>query len=84
AWALRAAHVAIPWHRVVGVGGHIKLRGATAMEQRLRLENEGITFRGRRIHMRLHEFRFEAARPKGARPSAKNILQRRPRPRRPH
>jgi hypothetical protein len=69
---------------VVGAGGHIKLRGAPAMEQRLRLENEGVTFRGRRIQMRLHEFLFEAARPKGARPSAKNILQRQPRPRRTH
>ena len=84
AWALRAAHGALPWHRVVGAGGHIKLRGAPAMEQRLRLENEGVTFRGRRIQMRLHEFRFEAVRPKGARPSAKNILQRRPRARRTH
>jgi hypothetical protein len=30
------------------------------MEQRLRLQNEGVTFRGKRIHMRLHEFRFTA------------------------
>src|SRR5579864_5279576 len=71
AWALRAAHGAIPWHRVVGAGGHIKLRGAPALEQRLRLENEGVTFRGRRIHMRLHEHRFGAvrsrSRPKRAR-----------------
>lgn len=58
AWALRAAHGAIPWHRVVGAGGEIKLRGHPGMEQRLRLESEGVTFRGRRIHMRLHEFRF--------------------------
>jgi methylated-DNA-protein-cysteine methyltransferase-like protein len=60
AWSLRAAHGAIPWHRVVGAGGHIKLRGAPGMEQRLRLQNEGVTFRGNRIHMRLHEFRFTA------------------------
>jgi methylated-DNA-protein-cysteine methyltransferase-like protein len=84
AWALRAAHGAIPWHRVVGAGGHIKLRGTPAMEQRLRLENEGVTFRGRRIHMRLHEFRFEAARLKGALSRAKNVLQRRPRSQRAH
>jgi hypothetical protein len=32
------------------------------MEQRLRLESEGVIFRGRRIHMRLHEFRFESRR----------------------
>lgn len=77
AWALRAAHGALPWHRVVGAGGHIKLRGAPAMEQRLRLENEGVVFRGRRIHMRLHEFRFETVRAKRARPSAKNTSRRR-------
>jgi methylated-DNA-protein-cysteine methyltransferase-like protein len=59
AWALRAAHGAIPWHRVVGAGGEIKLRGHPGMEQRLRLESEGVTFRGRRIHMRFHEFRFQ-------------------------
>src|SRR2546425_12122238 len=62
AWALRAAHGAIPWHRVVGVGGHIKLRGAPAMEQRLRLEKESINLCGRRIHMRLHVIPFEAPR----------------------
>jgi methylated-DNA-protein-cysteine methyltransferase-like protein len=62
AWALRSAHGAIPWHRVVGAGGYIKLRGAPALEQRLRLENEGVTFRGRRINMRLHEHRFGAVR----------------------
>ena len=65
AWALHAAHGAIPWHRVVGSGGEIKLRGTPALEQRLRLENEGVTFRGRRIHMLLHEFKFgKAARAK--------------------
>src|SRR6058998_2023452 len=61
AWALRAAHGAIPWHRVVGSGGEIKLRGASALEQRLRLENEGVTFRGRRIQMAQHDFRFGGA-----------------------
>ena len=65
AWALRSAHGAIPWHRVVGAGGHIKLRGSPGLEQRLRLEHEGVTFRGRRIQMRLHEFRFESARSRG-------------------
>ena len=84
AWALRAAHGAIPWHRVVGAGGHIKLRGAPGMEQRLRLENEGVAFRGRRIHMRVHEFRFETTWAKGARRGAKNVLERRARSRRAH
>ena len=58
AWALRAAHSSIPWHRVVGAGGQIKLGGAPGLEQRLRLQSEGVTFRGARIRMNLHEFRF--------------------------
>jgi methylated-DNA-protein-cysteine methyltransferase related protein len=53
----------VPWHRIVGAGGEIKLRGDHAIEQRLRLEAEGVTFRGRRVNMRAHEHQF--ARPKG-------------------
>jgi len=37
----------LPWHRVLGAGGAIKLRGDSAIEQRLRLEAEGVIFRGR-------------------------------------
>jgi methylated-DNA-protein-cysteine methyltransferase related protein len=51
----------LPWHRILGAGGEIKLRGDSAMDQRLRLEMEGVTFRGRRVNMRLHEFKFGAA-----------------------
>jgi len=57
AWTLHSS-VALPWHRIVGAGGEIKLRGDSAIDQRLRLEAEGVTFRGRRVNMRLHEFRF--------------------------
>lgn len=52
----------LPWHRIVGAGGEIKLKGDNAIEQRLRLEAEGVTFRGRRVNMRLHEFRFPSVR----------------------
>ena len=48
----------LPWQRVLGAGGEIKLRGDSAMEQRFRLETEGVTFRGRRVDMKKHEFRF--------------------------
>jgi methylated-DNA-protein-cysteine methyltransferase related protein len=48
----------LPWHRILGAGGQIKLRGDSAIEQRLRLESEGVTFRGRRVNMKLHEFKF--------------------------
>ena len=57
AWTLHAS-IGLPWHRILGAGGEIKLRGDSAIEQRLRLEAEGVTFRGRRVNMRLHEFRF--------------------------
>ena len=41
----------LPWHRVVGVGGEIKLRGAPAHEQRARLRLEGVQFSGKRVDM---------------------------------
>lgn len=48
----------LPWQRVLGAGGEIKLRGDSAIEQRLRLEAEGVRFRGRRVDMKLHEYKF--------------------------
>lgn len=51
----------LPWQRVVGSGGAIKLQGESALEQRLRLQAEGVTFRGRRVDMRQHEFDYAAA-----------------------
>jgi methylated-DNA-protein-cysteine methyltransferase-like protein len=55
---LRSSSAGLPWQRVVGAGGEIKLRGHSAMEQRLRLEMEGVKFRGRRVVLPLHEFKF--------------------------
>ena len=60
AWTLHRS-VALPWYRIVGAGGEIKLRGESAMEQRLRLEAEGVAFRGRRVDMSKHEYRFKKA-----------------------
>ena len=48
----------LPWHRVLGAGGQVKLTGDSAIEQRLRLEAEGVRFRGRRVDMRAHEFKL--------------------------
>jgi methylated-DNA-protein-cysteine methyltransferase related protein len=48
----------LPWQRVLGAGGQIKLRGDSAIEQRLRLEAEGVRFRGRKVDMKAHEFKF--------------------------
>ena len=54
----------LPWHRVLGAGGEIKLRGESALEQRFRLEAEGVRFRGRRVDMKQFEFRFRRERVK--------------------
>jgi methylated-DNA-protein-cysteine methyltransferase-like protein len=50
--------VGLPWQRVLGAGGVIKLRGESALEQRFRLESEGVRFRGRRVDMKAHEHKF--------------------------
>jgi methylated-DNA-protein-cysteine methyltransferase-like protein len=47
----------LPWQRVLGAGGAIRLTGDSAIEQRLRLEAEGVRFRGRRVDMKTHEFK---------------------------
>jgi methylated-DNA-protein-cysteine methyltransferase related protein len=49
----------LPWQRVLGAGGEIKLRGDSAMEQRLRLEAEGVRFHGRKVDMKLCEWKFK-------------------------
>jgi methylated-DNA-protein-cysteine methyltransferase related protein len=49
----------LPWQRVVGSGGAIKLPGESGAEQRFRLQMEGVTFRGARVDMKKHEFRFK-------------------------
>ncbi|HVR27057.1 MAG TPA: MGMT family protein [Candidatus Polarisedimenticolia bacterium] len=54
----------LPWQRVLGAGGEIKLRGDSAIEQRLRLEAEGVRFRGRRVDMKLCGFKFTGIAPK--------------------
>jgi len=48
----------LPWQRVLGAGGEIKLHGESAIEQRFRLESEGVRFRGRRVDMKAHEYKF--------------------------
>jgi methylated-DNA-protein-cysteine methyltransferase-like protein len=49
----------LPWQRVVGAGGEIKLRFEAAAEQRLRLELEGVAFKGnKRVNLEAHQFAF--------------------------
>ena len=48
----------LPWQRVVGAGGAIKLKYEAGLEQRTRLDLEGVRFRGRRVDMAEHQHRF--------------------------
>lgn len=57
AWALHQSR-GLPWHRVIGAGGRILLGGEMGFEQRMRLEAEGVTFRGLRVRMDLHQMPF--------------------------
>ena len=49
---------ALPWFRVLGAGGQIKCRGEFALEQRTRLEMEGVRFRGKRVDMMQYQHTF--------------------------
>jgi methylated-DNA-protein-cysteine methyltransferase-like protein len=51
----------LPWHRVLGAGGHIKTRLDTALDQRTRLEMEGVQFKGRSVDMDVCAHRFEVS-----------------------
>lgn len=63
-WALQRAK-ALPWHRVVGANGRILLGGESAIEQRIRLESEGVMFRHGRVEMERHRFSFDSRVPHG-------------------
>ena len=63
AWALHGSS-GLPWQRVVGAGGKILLTGEAAMEQRFRLENEGVKFVGVKVDMRAHHFSLFARKKK--------------------
>lgn len=56
-WALHsAAAKGLPWQRVVGAGGRILLTGESGLEQRFRLQAEGVEFQGNRVDMAKHEW----------------------------
>jgi methylated-DNA-protein-cysteine methyltransferase-like protein len=50
----------LPWHRVVGAGGEIKLRFDAAREQRMRLKIEGVKFCGKRVDMDAYEYELRS------------------------
>ena len=46
----------LPWHRVLGAGGVIKLHHEAAEEQKARLQMEGVGFLGKRVDMEQFEY----------------------------
>jgi len=74
-WALYSGSAnGLPWHRVVGAGGRILLPGEAALEQRFRLQAEGVAFRGTRVDMEKHE--WPPAAHKSKKTKAKRSLRR--------
>ena len=55
---LRKCGGTLPWQRVVGAGGAIKLKYEAALEQRTRLHMEGVRFRGKHVDMAEHQHHF--------------------------
>jgi len=58
AQVLRKSGEALPWHRVLGSGGQIKCKRDGGLEQRMRLEMEGVRFRGSRVDVARHQYVF--------------------------
>lgn len=56
----RETLTALPWQRVVGSGGEIRLKGEFADEQRLRLRIEGVKFEGKRLNMERYEHQLKS------------------------
>jgi len=61
----------LPWYRVVAAGGRIALPGEEGREQRLRLQIEGVEFRGDRVPIA----RFGWTPRRARRPRAKRPLR---------
>jgi methylated-DNA-protein-cysteine methyltransferase-like protein len=57
--ALAQSH-GLPWHRVVAAGGRIAIPGEGGLDQRFRLEMEGVKFSGKKVRMAEFEFKFRA------------------------
>jgi methylated-DNA-protein-cysteine methyltransferase related protein len=50
----------LPWHRVVAAGGRVAIPGEGGLDQRFRLEMEGVKFSGKKVRMADFEFKFRA------------------------
>ena len=57
---LRKSGDELPWQRVLGAGGRVRLRGDAAFEQRTRLEMEGVRFLGKHVDLANHQWKFRS------------------------
>jgi methylated-DNA-protein-cysteine methyltransferase related protein len=48
----------LPWHRVVAAGGRIAIPGEGGLDQRFRLEMEGVKFSGKKVRIAEFEYKF--------------------------
>jgi methylated-DNA-protein-cysteine methyltransferase-like protein len=60
AQVLRKIGGSLPWYRVLGAGGQLKTTQESALDQRMRLEMEGVKFRGSRVDMAKHQSALHA------------------------
>ena len=51
AQVLRKYGDSLPWHRVLGAGGAIRTGAPHSLEQRFRLQMEGVRFRGAKVDL---------------------------------
>ncbi len=58
AWALHSCPPGVPWHRVIGSEGKILCTAELGLEQRMRLQAEGVRFMGLRVAIADHRFDF--------------------------
>jgi methylated-DNA-protein-cysteine methyltransferase related protein len=73
-WALQSA-AGLPWYRVLGAGGKIRLPGHQGLEQRMRLEMEGVRFFGAKVDMKT--FAWEPKEKKAAKKASKKVTKKR-------
>jgi methylated-DNA-protein-cysteine methyltransferase-like protein len=55
---LRNCGDALPWQRVVGSGGFLKTKLDSRLEQRMRLDMEGVRFIGEHVDLDAHQYVF--------------------------
>jgi methylated-DNA-protein-cysteine methyltransferase-like protein len=59
-WALQNG-ANVPWHRVIGAGGKIRLTGENGLEQRMRLRAEGVAIAGDKVDLKRFGHTFPKA-----------------------